>query len=490
MDWFIAENSWLARTLFQRSLAAVYLVAFVVAANQYRALLGERGLTPARRFVESTSFRRSPSLLHLYHSDRAFLGVAWGGAALSLATVAGLTDAIPLAPAMLVWGVLWLLYLSIVNVGQRWYGFGWESLLLETGFLAIFLGNTDTEPPILTLYLLWWLLFRLEFGAGLIKLRGDQCWRDLTCLYYHHETQPMPGPFSWYFHHLPRPLHRVEVLANHFTQLVVPLALFAPQPVSGTAATVMIVTQLWLVISGNFSWLNWLAIVLACSALPDSWLAPVLPGSADHAAGAETPVAFVVAVCVVTAAVAVLSYWPVANMLSRNQRMNTSFNRWHLVNSYGAFGSVTKTRYEIVIEGTHDEHLTQHTTWQEYEFKGKPGDPGRRPRQFAPYHLRLDWLMWFAALSPSYAEPWFRTLAQRLLEGDRHVSRLLRRDPFSGNPPRFVRALLYRYRFTTRAEHKQTRDWWVREPVGEFLPPVTLRRVPHATTFGPPRIIP
>ena len=480
MDWFTADNSFLARTLFQRSLAVIYVVAFVVAANQYRALLGEHGLTPARRFLERTSVRRSPSLFHLHHSDRTFLGVAWGGTALALATVVGLTDVLPWAAAMLVWAVLWVLYLSIVNIGQVWYSFGWESLLLETGFLAIFLGNADTEPPVLTLVLLWWLLFRLESGAGLIKLRGDACWRNLTCLDYHHETQPMPGPLSWYFHRLPRPFHRVEVLANHVTQLVVPFALFAPQPVSGTAAAVMIVTQLWLVTSGNFAWLNWLAIVLAFTALPDAWLAPVLPATADPGE-AGSPMPFVVAVCAVTAVVAVLSYWPVANLLSRHQRMNTSFNSWHLVNSYGAFGSVTKTRYEVVVEGTSDDHLSPRTAWQEYEFKGKPGNPGRRPRQWAPYHLRLDWLMWFAALSPSYAEPWFRTLAQRLLEGDPHLARLLRDDPFSGTPPRFVRALLYRYRFTTRAERWQTGDWWVREPVGEFLPPVTTA---HRDRYG------
>jgi hypothetical protein len=326
---------------------------------------------------------------------------------------------------------------------------------------------------VLTLYLLRWLLFRLEFGAGLIKLRGDPCWRDLTCLYYHHETQPMPGPLSWHFHHLPRPLHRIEVAANHVTQLVVPIALFAPQPVAGAAAAIMIVTQLWLVVSGNFAWLNWLTIVLAFAALPDDWLAPVLPGSAHPSVG--TPVAFAVIVCVLAAVVVVLSYWPVANLLSQHQRMNASFNRWHLVNSYGAFGSVTKTRYEIVVEGTSDLAPGQESHWREYEFHGKPGDPRRRPRQFAPYHLRLDWLMWFAALSPGYAEPWFTTFVQRLLEGDRDVSRLLRRDPFRDDPPRFVRARLYRYRFTTRTERARTGDWWVRERTGEFLPPVTLR---------------
>jgi hypothetical protein len=475
MAWFAAEHSFLARMLFQRSLAAVYLVAFVVAANQYRALLGEHGLTPVRRFLARVPFARAPSLFQLHHSDRFFLVVAWAAAALSAATIAGLTDLVPLPAAMVVWAVLWLAYLSIVNVGQTWYGFGWESLLLETGFLAVFLGNTSTAPPVLTLFLLRWLLFRLEFGAGLIKMRGDRCWRELTCLDFHHETQPMPGPFSWYFHRLPRPLHRVEVLANHGTQLVVPFALFAPQPVSGVAAAVMIVTQLWLVASGNFSWLNWLAIVLGLSVLPDAWLNAIWPGHALHGTAAM-PLPFVVAVSATTALVVVLSYWPVANMLSRRQLMNTSFNRWHLVNSYGAFGSVTKIRHEIVVEGTHAARIDADTEWQAYEFKGKPGDVNRRPAQFAPYHLRLDWLMWFAALSPRYAEPWFPVFAQRLLEGDRQVSKLLHNDPFAAEPPRFVRALLYRYRFTTRHERRASGAWWSRTLVGEFMAPVNLRR--------------
>ncbi len=476
MDWFTAEHSWLARMLFQRSLAAVYVVAFVVAANQYRALLGDHGLTPVRRFVARVPFRRAPSVFHWYHSDRFYLAVAWGGAVVALATVAGLTDVLPLPAAMLVWAVLWLAYLSIVNVGQVWYGFGWESLLLETGFLAVFLGNNSTAAPVLTLFLLRWLLFRLEFGAGLIKIRGDRCWRTLTCLDYHHETQPMPGPLSWYFHHLPARLHRVEVAANHFTQLIVPFGLFAPQPVAGVAAAVMIVTQLWLVASGNFSWLNWLAIVLALSVLPDQWLARVWPGSAPYGeVGTSLP--FLGAVVGVTAFVVALSYFPAANMLSSRQQMNTSFNHLHLVNSYGAFGSVTKTRYEVVVEGTRSRRPDGTAVWSEYEFKGKPGDPARRPAQFAPYHLRLDWMMWFAALSPRYAEPWLPVLARRLLERDPQTRRLLRRDPFSdAEPPCFVRARLYHYRFTTWGERRATGDWWVRRPMGTVLSPVAADR--------------
>ncbi|MDT0382859.1 lipase maturation factor family protein, partial [Streptomyces sp. DSM 42041] len=143
-----------------------------------------------------------------HYSDRFFAAVCIAGAVISAALLAGFGDLVPLWAAMLTWLLVWVLYLSIVNVGQTWYSFGWESLLLEAGVLVMFLGNDDVGPPLLVLWLARWLLFRVEFGAGLIKLRGDPCWRNLTCLYYHHETQPMPGPLSWFFHHLPKPLHR------------------------------------------------------------------------------------------------------------------------------------------------------------------------------------------------------------------------------------------------------------------------------------------
>ncbi|MFD7291738.1 lipase maturation factor family protein [Streptomyces sp. NPDC059897] len=469
MDWFGDADMWLARLVFQRGLAALYLVAFVAAALQFRALIGERGMTPVPRFVARVPWKAAPSLFRLHYSDRFFAGCAWGGAVVASGLLAGVDGLLPLWAAMALWLVPWALYLSIVNVGQTWYGFGWESLLLEVGFLAVFLGNDEVAPPVLVLFLLRWVLFRLEFGAGLIKLRGDECWRKLTCLDFHHETQPMPGPLSWFFHHLPRPLHRVEVAANHVTQLAVPFLLFAPQPVATWAAALMIVTQLWLVASGNFAWLNWLAIVLAASALDLSSLhpPPALPGA---------PLWYEVVVIALTAAVAALSYRPVRNLLSRRQSMNRSYDSLHLVNTYGAFGSVGRVRQEIVIEGTTDEVPRPESGWLAYEFKGKPGDPRRLPRQFAPYHLRLDWMMWFAALSPAYGRAWFQGLVERLLEGDRDTLRLLRRSPFPADaPPVHIRARVYRYRFTTWRELRETGAWWERTYVREFLPPTRLR---------------
>ncbi|OLC58379.1 MAG: hypothetical protein AUH85_00845 [Chloroflexi bacterium 13_1_40CM_4_68_4] len=470
MDWLQAPDYWLARLVLQRALGAVYLVAFLVAARQFVPLLGERGLLPVPRFVAAVSFRSAPSLFHLRYSDRLATIAAWTGIALASIVVIGLPETWPLSLTMLVWAALWALYLSFVNVGQTFYGFGWETLLLEAGFLAIFLGNATTPPALPLVILFRWLLFRVEFGAGLIKLRGDSCWRDLTCLYYHHETQPMPNPLSWYFHHLPKLMHRGEALGNHVAQLIVPFFLFTPQPLASLAGLVVLVTQSWLMLSGNFSWLNAITIVLAFSAFDESAFRHVLP----IATPAQTIVPWYdVLVIALTLLVLALSYWPARNLLSRQQLMNSSFGPLHLVNTYGAFGSVTRERYEVIVEGT-DGDVGPNALWREYEFVGKPGDPLRRPPQVAPYHLRLDWLMWFLPLGmPSHE--WFVPFLVRLLVNDVPTLRLLRVNPFADRPPRFVRATLYLYRFSTPGERRETKAWWVRRRVGEYVPPVSLR---------------
>jgi hypothetical protein len=464
---------WLARLVFQRLLGAVYLLAFLSTLNQFRALCGERGLLPAPEFLRVAGFRRAPSLFHFRYSDRLASVAAGAGMVLSAAVVAGLPDRVPLPVAMAVWAGLWGLYLSFVNAGQTFYGFVWEMLLLEAGFLAIFLGNASIAPPILIVFLLRWVLFRLEVGAGLIKVRHDPAWRDLTALYYHHETQPIPNRFSWRFHHLPEGVHKLEVAGNHFAQLVVPFGLFCPQPVASIAGLVVIVTQLWLTASGNFAWLNLLTIALATTALDGRVLGAALP--VHHGALGAGPWWFTASVVALTLVMAVLSVRPARNMVSKQQVMNAAYNRFFLGNTYGLFGRITRVRAEVVLEGADDERLGPDTVWKAYEFKAKPGAPARRPRQVAPYHLRLDWLMWFAAISPLYAEAWFVPLVMRLLENDAATLRLLAGNPFAERPPRYVRARLYTYRFTTPEERRQTGNWWSRQLVGEYLPPVTRR---------------
>jgi hypothetical protein len=468
---------WAGRWLFTHGLALVYLIAFLAALRQFRPLLGTDGLLPVPRFVARTPFRRAPSIFALHYSDRFFAGCCWAGLVLSAAALAGLVEQAPLGAWMAAWAVLWALYLSIVNVGQLWYGFGWESLLVEAGFLAVFLGPAGVAPPVLGMWLLRWLLFRLEFGAGMIKWRGDSCWRDLTCLRYHHETQPLPGPASWWFHRLSPRLHTVEALANHATQLVLVWGLLLPQPVATVAALAVVVTQGYLLISGNFAWLNLLTLVLGLSALDGRLLARVLALSPpEHLAAPGWHTALVLAL---TAAVAALSWRPARNLVSRRQLMNASFDPLRLVNTYGAFGSVTRSRFEVVVEGTADPAPGPDTVWREYEFRGKPGDVRRRPPQVAPYHLRLDWLMWFVGIDPGYGSRWLVPFLRKLLAGDRATLRLLRRSPFPPEaPPAFVRARLYRYRFTTRAERRETGAWWSRTPAGELVPPLSLQPRP------------
>jgi len=477
-----SDDYQLARLLIERGLGLLYLIGFVVALVQFPALAGERGLEPAPALLRQLRFADAPSLFQWRYSDRLLRVAALVGTVLALAVVLGVAAALPLPLTMAVWLGLWLLYLSIVNIGGTFYAFGWESQLCETGFLAIFLGNAASAPPFVLLLLFRWLAFRVEFGAGVIKLRGDPCWRALTCMDYHHQTQPLPNPVSWFAHHAPRIFHRLEALGNFVAQLVLPFGLFLPQPFASLAALLMIATQLYLVLTGNYAWLNWLTIVALVAGVSDSAIALVLPGLVPATASLPAPPTWFAAATICLAIiVGVLSYWPVRNLLSPHQQMNRSFNAWHLVNTYGAFGSVTRRRYEVIVEGTEATQVGPATEWREYEFKAKPGDPRRMPPQVAPYHLRLDWLMWFIPISPGYAGDWFVRFLARLLEADRPTLRLLRRDPFGGRRPAHVRARLFEYRFTGFAEWRATGAWWQREPAGELVPPVSLDRLTHAT---------
>jgi hypothetical protein len=476
-----AADYWLSRFLFQRGLALVYLIAFLVALNQFRPLLGEHGLLPVPNFVQQVPFADSPSLFYLFPKDVAFAAAAWIGIALSLLALTGVSGRFSLGVSMAIWAALWALYISFVNVGQVFYGYGWETMLLEAGFCAIFLGEGTTAPNMIPLWILRWMEFRVMFGAGLIKLRGDSCWRDLTCLEYHYETQPIPNPLSWYFHALPKWALHGGVAFNHFIEIVVPFGYFLPQPFATIAAALTILFQLLLMLSGNLSFLNLLTVALAIPMLDGRLLARLL----SHLPLSHLPLSIhppgiheagrwhYYAVLGYAAVVVLLSIRPAINLISSRQLMNASFEPLHLVNTYGAFGSIGRTRYEVVVEGSSDPAMLD-GSWRAYEFKGKPGDPMRMPPQIAPYQLRIDWQMWFAAMSRYTDEPWFVNFVAKLLQGDRALLSLLRVNPFPEAPPRFVRARLYHYRFSTAAERGQSGAWWQREFVAQWFPPVSM----------------
>ena len=467
-----ATEFWLTRLCFQRALGCIYLIAFLVAANQFIPLLGERGLQPVRRFLRYTHFQNAPSLFWLNSSDRFITGVIWCGVVLSIFAVTGWSESFGLIVSMLTWALLWVIYLSLLNVGQTFYGFGWETMLAETGFLAIFLGSTNTRAPVIVMWLIVWVLFRTMFGAGMIKLRSDPCWRDLTCLFYHYETQPLPNPLSWYLHHSPPWAHKAGVLFTHFTQLIVPWFYFAPAPLCYLAGGLTILFQVTLVLSGNLSWLNYITIVLCIPCFDDRFLAHVIHVSSRVGETANMSLPHSSAAGALTVVVLALSWRPARNLFSRRQLMNASFEPLHLVNTYGAFGAVTRERFEVVIKGTATETPDANAEWREYEFKGKPGDVNRRPCLVSPYHWRLDWQMWFAAMSPAEFHPWIFALMQRLLEGEKRILRLFARNPFPNAPPKFVRADWYRYEFTNPGEP----GWWTRTYAGEYLPPIALHR--------------
>jgi hypothetical protein len=481
----------LTRLVLQRGLAAIYFVAFLNVVCQFRVLLGERGLLPVPAFLERVTFAEAPSIFHLHYSDRLATLVGWFGLALSTLALTGASDQGPLWLSLAVWLLLYLLYLSIVNVGQTFYAFGWESMLLEAGFFAVFLGPSRLAPSLVPVLALRWMLFRVELGAGLIKLRGDRCWRDLTCLYYHHETQPLPNPLSAYFHGLPKALQRLSVAFSHFVQLLVPFGLWGPKWVAAGAGSLLIVHQLLLIVSGNYAWLNWLTLVLGFSAFGDTVLRLVLPAATSPLA--PRPVAFDWLLYGLATATLLLSIKPTLNLFSKHQSMNETYNPLHLVGSYGAFGSVTRKRHEVVLEGTLDEELSPSTRWLAFEFKGKPGDPKRWPAQWAPYHLRLDWLMWFLPLRAVVTERgvlsrghpvWFIRLVRRLLRADSSTLAMLRPSPFGAQAPSFVRASFYHYRMATRAERRQTGAYWRRTYVGEYLPALSRNTNAEALVDG------
>jgi hypothetical protein len=355
-------------------------------------------------------------------------------------------------------------------------GYQWDALLLEAGFLAIFLGSSR-----MLIWLFRWLLFRLMFLSGAVKLlSGDISWRSFTALPVHYESQPLPTPLAWYFYQLPGWFHHFSVGVVFFVELFVPFLVFAPRRVRFFAAGCIAFLQIIIALTGNYAFFNILTIALCLFLLDDKFLSRLSPKAltawiANRDKHPRWPF-FHKAVCraVVTLVIFVSGYqllgifahasWAPAELAVR------AVAPFQIVNTYGLFAVMTTSRPEIIVEGSNDNQ-----TWLAYEFKYKPGDLARRPAWVAPHQPRLDWQMWFAALGDYRSDPWTVQLMVKLLQGSPAVLRLFAKNPFPASPPRYVRALVYDYSFTTAAERRANGNWWRRELKGEYLPVLSLK---------------
>ncbi len=474
----------LTRQIFLRLLGVVYFIAFVSLWVQIDGLIGSRGILPVREFLAAVyqAFGRQgfwgyPTLCWFSQSDAMLHWLCGGGAVLAVLVVLGIAQ----LPALI---LLFVCYLSLTTVGQDFLGYQWDSLLLETGFLAIFFAplrlwpsrRPGTEPSWVVRWLLRWLLFRLMLMSGVVKLSsGDVAWRSLAALRYHYMTQPLPNWVSWYFEQGPNWFQAFSCGVVFFAELVVPFLIFTPRRLRILGFWMLVIFQLLITLTGNYGFFNILAIALCC-VLPDDafWRWILRRGKAATAPNASprgrkwitAPLAVVYLAASLPVGISAFRVevpWP-----SFVEYLDAVLGRFGIVNSYGLFAVMTTTRPELIIEGSDDG-----VSWKPYEFKWKMGDLGSRPAFATPHMPRLDWQLWFAALYAQAGDTsnnqWLAAFMQRLLENSPPVIGLLKTNPFPDQPPRFVRTMLFDYKFTNFQERGKTGNWWKRTEIGEYF---------------------
>jgi len=473
-----------ARWVFARLLGAVLFCAFGSLALQIRGLAGERGIMPAQRWLDAVwnqlgtaALWQVPTLCWLGTGDAMLLGLCLAGVALAVVLMWG--EWFP-GPCAL---VSWALYLSLCSVVNPFLNFQWDALLLEVALLAAAYLPWSRRPDWAkstfvsetARLLLWWLLFRLMFESGAVKLAsGDPAWASFTALDYHFETQPLPLWTSWFVHQLPEWLLCLATFVMFAIEFLAPLLLLAPRRWRHGAAWALIALQVAILTTGNYAYFNWLTIALCLLLFDDTaWPARLRAriGSASPTESVPpwarwTTLGLAAIVVLITlqpllSSVRLVKKWP-----EPFAALSSTFAPLRSFNGYGLFAVMTTERREIIVEGSNDG-----VNWRSYEFRWKPGDLGQRPRFVAPHQPRLDWQMWFAALGSLRDNPWFAEFLIRLLQGSPEVLALLPENPFPDQPPRFIRATFYDYHFTKFGELA----WWRREPLGLYCPPITLQ---------------
>ena len=500
-----------------RLLGVTALIAFASLWVQGQALFGSQGILPVDSFMERyadqlekqnnspSRFLSLPTLFWYFHGDTAIHGIAATGSIASLMLIIGICPALAA-------GVIWITYLSLMIAGQTFLTFQWDILLLECSFLAIFFApwvlfdrpSRHRSPAPLARLLVWWVLFRLMFESGLVKINhwsvnDVNTWRDLTAMNFHYWSQPLPSGISWFFHQMPSWFHETSLIVMMGVELILPFLIFAPRRPRLVAILGLIALQAIIIVSGNYGFFNLLSILLCISAIDDQSIPSRLKGlfaDSEREVGSARYLELVRR----------LLFYPVAGLIllvsgfqlvksfegNRPARGGPSFQlhlpswarpvfvqtmRFHTVNSYGLFRVMTTTRPEIILSGSRDGK-----NWIPYEFKWKPGDPGIRPKFPTPHMPRLDWRMWFAGLvlegQRAYS-PWFVRFVEELLRGNTKVAELMGPSPFPEEPPRFIRIELYHYQFTEGDVRRETGAWWRRELLDNYTNTISLKQKPE-----------
>lgn len=462
-----ATSYYFAQWAFIKLLGLTYLIAFGSLLVQVKGLYGSQGIVPLKEIFKGirrnkayTHFYYTPSLFWLSTSDWMLQGLAMLGVLGSILVLCGIATSVSLF-------VLFLLYLSYVSACIYFLSFQWDTLLIEVGFVG-FLYSLQTPPLPIATFLLWLVLFRFIFSSGIVKfLMGSQEWRHLKALEYHYETQPLPNKGAYYANQQAAWVVTFSTLMVFIIEIVVPFFIFINAEMRLLAFACLVFLQIVIMCTGNYAFFNLLTIALCFPLIDDHQL----PWSSTFFAVGTPPVQLVLSVVVSFTCMLwiVLNFFQFVSLfkpLPVVERVLRFFAPFYIINTYGLFSYMTTQRYEIEIEGSEDGE-----TWKTYEFRWKPGNLSKAPRQVAPYQPRLDWQMWFASLGTARQNPWFYRLIQRLLDNTPDVVHLLKANPFPDQPPQYIRALLYMYKFTTWKEKAETGNWWKREYLRVYLPP-------------------
>jgi len=463
----------LISALFLRLLALIYLAAFISTGSQIIGIAGEQGILPVAEKIESlrslhgwSGFWSFPTLFWIDASNDSLFAVALAGCVFSVTLFLNLLPRLSLA-------LLFVLYLSLFHAGQLFMNFQWDYLLLESGFVAIFLAGGAPRPVV---WLFRWLLFRVRFLSGVSKLISqDPTWANFTALVYFFEVQPLPHWGGWYAHQLPEWLLRYATGSALFIEIVVPFMILMPRKIRLVGAWLTILMQVTILLTSNHNYANFLVLALCLFLFEDRDIRRVLPDSAQRwLAGSlslAAPGLLSKSITAVAAAVIVtVSLSQMWGMFSGRpglklmRAIQQPLQPFHIVNRYHIFATMNTERIELIIEGSMDG-----VNWEDYEFKYKPGDTYRRPEVVVPHHPRLDWLMWFVPSHPAFL-PWFEKFMLRLADNSPAVVDLLEHNPFPGQAPRYLRVNVYRYYFSSPDTRTATGQWWQREYLGPFPP--------------------